>query len=258
MPVWVLPRESWDLSGLPRLGWVVPAEQFRGLVVHHTVSYWDETAWDPNSMSDEAAHMRTLQLVRPDLGADVPYSWVIFEQPVPHIAVVAEGRGYCRTGAHTAGFNSSRYGVALAGNYSDRPVTPGMIDAINWVGAQYCAHASEPTVPHSDSYATACPGNMMRNLMPTVQPPFTFHQPSEDDDMTKEELAAAMGCVIPPQGHPRAGLICVPLLESVTRDANGNIISQHENLYPWGEASTYIHKELKLARLTKPGNTELS
>ncbi len=59
------------------------------------------------------------------------------------------------------------------------------------------------------------------------------HQPPEDD-MTKEEFAAAIGATIPTEG-PFAGLVCVELADTPTTGS----------LYPLASAVSYIHKEGK-------------
>lgn len=99
MAVQFLNRFDWGAD--PRsvvLGAAIPHQQFVGLVIHHTVI-------DYVVGGDAAAYMRRLQRSRPDLGLEVPYSFVIFETEDPNSCIVAEGRGWGRSGAHTVGYN---------------------------------------------------------------------------------------------------------------------------------------------------------
>lgn len=181
-----LDRAAWhaDLS-LPRLGHVVPRAQFVGLVAHHTVIVmpdWDHDGIIDGDLDDIRRYMQHLQIARPDLGLDVPYSFVVFRGVDEYDHIVCEGRGFDRTGAHTAGFNSSRYGVALAGDFTSVAPTIGMLAGVRWIGAQLDDPVgARPTLGHCDTKATACPGAMAYPLLDRVQPPFTpappAHQP---------------------------------------------------------------------------------
>ena len=189
-----LDREAWGAAPLPRLGHVVPHEQFVGLVVHHTVT----NAPRNGDVAAIAAHMRHLQTVRPDLGADVPYSFVVFPGPTPDAAIVCEGRGWCRTGAHTAGHNSSRYGIAFAGNFTDHAPTPGMVAAVRWLGSMLADPAgAAATLAHRDTYATACPGDAAMGVLDLLHPPFGTELPTPS-----EEESDMVGIIHRPHARP--------------------------------------------------------
>lgn len=177
-----LDRAAWRADpSLPRLGHVVRRSQFVGLVEHHTVIVmpdWDHDGIIDGDIDDIRRYMQHLQIARPDLGLDVPYSFVVFRGADEYDYVVCEGRGFDRTGAHTAGFNSSRYGVALAGDFTNTAPTIGMLVGVRWVGAQLDDPAgARPTLGHCDTKATACPGAMAYPLLDRVQPPFTPPSP---------------------------------------------------------------------------------
>ena len=183
-----LTREQWG-GGPVRAGRSAPHSQFVGLVAHHTVFIlpdYDRDGFTHGDLDDIRRYMRQLQQARPDLGPDVPYSFVVFEGAQPGDAVVAEGRGFSRTGAHTEGFNSTRYGVALAGNSSTRPVTEGVLAGYRWLGQRLHNPAgAQPTIGHRDTKSTECPGHSLYAALPQIQPPFTdpapIHIPQEDD-----------------------------------------------------------------------------
>ena len=166
-------RKEWGAKRLPRLGYVVKKYQFRGLVIHHTVSVvkdWDSDGFVRGDLDDVFRFMRELQTIRPDLGLDVPYSWVVFPGETDDDAIVCEGRGETRTGAHTKGFNSTRWGVAVAGNTSDDPVTEGILEAFRDIGGKLNATDLRPTIGHRDTKSTECPGSSMYAALEFVQP----------------------------------------------------------------------------------------
>lgn len=178
-----LAREDWDNSGARRLGHVVPASQFERLVMHHTVSVWDD---DPGT-ADESTRMRYLRTVRPDLGRDVPYSFVLFRQDNPLDVVVAEGRGGVRTGAHTEHHNSTVLGCALAGNFETDPWTSGLAEGVRWIGQTFLLGDPEATKAHRDYKATACCGANAYAHISDVQPPFGDQVQEDEMQLTFTE-----------------------------------------------------------------------
>lgn len=182
MTVTYLDRAAWG-AGPVTVGRSAPHAQFTGLVAHHTVFVspdYDRDGVTAGDAEDVVRYMRWLQHARPDLGPDVPYSFCVFEGARPGDCIVAEGRGFGRTGAHTSGFNSSRYGVALAGNSSQRPVTEGILSGYRWIGRKLANPAGAvPTIGHRDTKSTECPGHSLYAALPKIQPPFA--DPEEDD-----------------------------------------------------------------------------
>lgn len=164
MTVRYLPRSEWG-AGPVTLGYHAPHAQFVGLVNHHTVIAYH---------GDPVAYMRTVQHSRPDLGDEVPYSFVIMPGATDGDCVVGEGRGWERTGAHTEGYNSTRYGVAWAGDYTNVEPTAGMLSGFRWLGSQLADPVNAvATLGHRDVKATACPGDCAYPHLPEMQPPFT-------------------------------------------------------------------------------------
>lgn len=196
MGVHYLSRDEWQ-AGAIGAGHAAPHSQFTGLAIHHTVMVlpdYDRDGFLNGDLDDICRYMRQLQVSRPDLGLEVPYSFVVFLGATDNDCVVAEGRGFGRTGAHTVGFNSSRYGVAFAGNASVSPATDGVVDGIRWVGSALADPAgANPTFGHRDVKATECPGNHLYARLGELQPPFT-RTPLEEDDMpySEDQLLALM------------------------------------------------------------------
>jgi hypothetical protein len=182
-----LTRPDWGAQPLvPTAGYPLAFTAPVGAVLHHTVM-----PMLPGETPD--AYMRRLQRARPDLGNEVPYTFVLFPGASDASCVVAEGRGMGRTGAHTAGLNSTRIAIAVAGNTdADCPLTAGMVAGFRWVCATFLANPfhAVPTIGHQQAppyfsgganlNATACPGNDGMANLPKLQPPFILE---EDDDM---------------------------------------------------------------------------
>ncbi|MCW3835925.1 N-acetylmuramoyl-L-alanine amidase [Sphingomonas canadensis] len=185
-------RAAWGADPrLPRLGAPVPRTARTHVFVHHsTLGERDAT---PALWETEAgifAAMRTLQRCRPDLGLDVPYSFVAFLAAPNDGLYICEGRGEDRSGAHTVGHNSAAIGIAFAGDFENRPPAPDAIARrmpalsrfLGWLRHE-CAHpgyaapapmelldsrhpAGRAVWFHSDVKATACPG---RHLKPHLE-----------------------------------------------------------------------------------------
>lgn len=178
MTVLYLSRGAWGArTDLPRLGRTIDPAGVRGIVNHHTVI----PAPPAGDMPAISEYMRALQTVRPDLGLDVPYSFVVFAGRTVGDGIVCEGRGFTRSGAHTAGHNYDRYGVAFGADTRTDPVTDGMIAGVRYVGARI--HGTPvPTTGHRDHKATACPGPGAYRRLGDMQPPFVVDVPHELDD----------------------------------------------------------------------------
>ena len=176
MTVTFLARNQWGAGDL-HSGYVVAPAQFVGLVAHHTVMVlpdYDRDGFTHGDIDDISRYMRTLQPARPDLGNEVPYSYVVFRGADDQSCVVAEGRGRGVTGAHTEGYNSTRYGIAFAGNADTDLITPGVLAGYRFCGRQLVnPSAALPTIGHRDTKATACPGAHLYSQLAEIQPPFT-------------------------------------------------------------------------------------
>lgn len=160
-------RHEWDLIGRQR-GVYIGATAFTALVPHHTV-----TGFVRAYPALVVERMRYLQNLRPDLGQDIPYNWVIFAGATPDEAYVAEGRGLGWTGAHTSGYNSSVHAAAFWGNSITDPVDPAVLEAFRFCG-RMMPNAHQETKDHGlyPDQGTACAGDKIRQALPELQPPF--------------------------------------------------------------------------------------
>jgi len=114
---------------------LVPRSRRYYNITHHTVGVDSDATKNVWENLDEIRFMtKRLQLIRPDLGADVPYNAVVFPAILDgqYVLVVCEGRGYDRSGAHTAGalptsalpypynyFNVGGFASSWAGNFEN-------------------------------------------------------------------------------------------------------------------------------------------
>ena len=217
-----LTREDWGAdTSIPRLGGpedprrpggypLVPRSERIYDITHHTVIIDSDTSRNVWETLDEVkAQMRRLQRIRPDLGLDVPYNFVVFLMADGTI-IVCEGRGYDRSGAHTAGvdaqgryFNVSGVAQSFQGNFEDYPIDiwawlPGINDwnahkkrtflnlgTANVCGQMFCGHRDHSRF--SSLNATACPGQHLYRRLGLFT--YTPAAPEEEIDMaTADEL----------------------------------------------------------------------
>lgn len=112
-----LTRPAWGADpALPRLGAPVNPDERTEVYIHHTVAVDSDATpnvWE--TLDEVKSWMQRLQTVRPDLGLDVPYSFVVFF--MPDQLVICEGRGWARQGAHTAGHNRTAIAFGVHGNF---------------------------------------------------------------------------------------------------------------------------------------------
>lgn len=184
-------RSGWGASKAHlRKGYKVARKQRTHVIIHHTVMPDNDRTkniWETES--EVFQMMKKLQTVRPDLGLDVPYNFVVFlMNTTPASMYVCEGRGEDRTGAHTHGQNTKGIGISFAGNFHDfdanfADYVPLLSAFLGWLkfnpnhpsyGRSYAPMTnlgskapSEGTVfAHKDFAPTACPG---KNIIPFLR-----------------------------------------------------------------------------------------
>lgn len=193
MTITYLTRADWG-GGPLRRGHVVDEAQFTALRVHHTVIVmpdYDRDGFLHGDLDDIKRYMRALQVARPDLGSEVPYSFVPFPGATEDDCIIAAGRGPGVTGAHTQGQNSWTYGVSCPGNYEHETPTRGQVAGVRWIGAKFLKRplAASVTLGHYQvpGEATACPGRNTKPLLSQMQPPFTAADLSGGSTFDSEE-----------------------------------------------------------------------
>ena len=134
----LLDRIDWKAdTDYSRRGHHIGPQRRTEVVVHHTViADADNSRNEWVTLDAVKLWMRRLQVIRPELGFDVPYNVVAFCMSDGDL-VLCEGRGLGRTGAHTPDHNRSALGIAFHGNFEDEPLPKninGQLTAFaNWL-----------------------------------------------------------------------------------------------------------------------------
>lgn len=165
MPL-VIPRSDWgaDPRSLPLVTMRLPATT---VFLHHSVT----------TVSDfPVADMRSIEQIGLSRFNQFSYSYVIH----PKNGEILEGCGL-RRGAHTAGQNSTSFGICWAGNYDERQPKVQQLDATRWLIAelkrQGHLRGDAKILGHRDTgFATACPGSKLYAMLDTIRRPW---QPPE-------------------------------------------------------------------------------
>lgn len=157
-------RAEWGATG-PRNSYSMKLPAL-GAHVHHTVMLVIDRDGNLDPTDDADDDMRRIESARPDLRV-FPYSYCFHPS-----GIVAEGSG-TRVGAHTAGFNSTSFGMSFMGNLSVSDPTSASIESVSQLLADKVL-AGE-MVPdfylkgHRDRKATECPGNNLYELLGAIK-----------------------------------------------------------------------------------------
>jgi hypothetical protein len=193
-------RADWGADPVhPRKGNIISRDKRTHVIIHHTVLS-DTADNSPNLWETENevfSMMKRMQIVRPDLGLDVPYNFVAFLMADSTKIMICEGRGEDRIGAHTKGHNSKGIAISFAGDFENKPIDNFEISKrmflvsffLGWLkfSASHPDYGNFSPMPnlgtlhpqnravffHQDFKNTACPGE---KLMPHVAQ-VTFSNP---------------------------------------------------------------------------------
>ena len=189
-----LTRADWGArTDIPRLGHPVNRLDRTEAIMHHTVIVDNDATpnrWE--TLAEVKAKMVQLQMIRPDLGLDVPYNFVAFHMADGSL-IICEGRGFDKTGAHTHGHNTRGMATAGQGNFQIGQTVDLYADHWSrWWGYQRYdmgmenLGSSHPTrgiaFGHRDFISTGCPGDNLYAIIPQL----TFKaEPIEEEEMPK-------------------------------------------------------------------------
>ena len=188
-----LDRASWGADeSLPRLGEPVPVDEATEMIEHHTVQRDDDPTpniWE--NVAEAVVKMRELQVIRPDLGKDVPYSWVRFLMKYPdgkRGILLMEGRGAFRRGAHTMYHNRTGRATGTVGNFQlptdVLPYVPAINGGWGWLKREFGLQNLGTVTPqfrmafgHRDFRKeddprtwTLCPGDSIMDVIHLIKP----------------------------------------------------------------------------------------
>jgi hypothetical protein len=157
----VIPRSVWKArysNGFRVIGtgaWLAAGKQ---LWLHHSVT----NPPGPNAtLEQDCAHMREFEAIgQARFQGGISYTWVVMPS-----GRVFEGHSIDRQGAHTYGYNDTGRAICLAGNYDVNDLPKRMQDAVSALLRELGATLDGP---HSQVYATACPGKYARAKIQSI------------------------------------------------------------------------------------------
>jgi hypothetical protein len=194
----IVSRAAWKAEP-PRAAPIRMKLPAKELWVHHSVTGVTENPHADMRLLQQIAFSRKF--------SDISYSWAVHPS-----GVVLEGRGF-NVGAHTAGRNSTSFGVVLIGDYTKRVVTDAQVDAVRqlvaWLRAEGALSAGVfPTGGHRQApgASTVCPGEWaMKRIeemrrpwavitppQPQTPPPMVTDFPAGEDHMLRYDLQIAL------------------------------------------------------------------
>src|SRR5690606_11936117 len=99
---------------------------------------------------------------------DIAYSWLVGQSGHRY-----EGRGWGVVGGHTAGHNSTSYGICAVGNFETADPSPELIEGIAVTiadGIRSGHIARDARIDgHRDVGSTACPGGRLYPHLPQIR-----------------------------------------------------------------------------------------
>lgn len=171
----IITRAEWGAEWADGAG-SAPLPATEGFVVHQSDS----------APSNGAQVIRNLERVgQSRFGAGISYSFLITPD-----GSIYEGHSIRRKGTHTGGHNSTVRACCFVGLFDTQPPTPAALDAASWLYQHGLDQGwwVDRISGHRDWKATACPGDALYALLPTIANPGA-PESQEDDDMTPEQAA---------------------------------------------------------------------
>jgi hypothetical protein len=177
--------------------------------------------WLHHSVTPVTIHpysdMRAIQRIGISRFGYISYSYAIHPK-----GTILEGQGL-RIGAHTAGRNSTSFGVVLIGNYDQRQPTSEQVDAFRWLRDHLITEGHlkpgiYPTGGHRDVAATACPGNKAHALL---------------DEFRQAVVPPAPPMEVPPMYNPPVSIVS-PVVATL-KSGNGGcwMLCETGHIYAW-------------------------
>lgn len=189
----VISREEWGCpEGEYSPRWPPEYQRVTHVIIHHTATPNDDTDW--------AARVRSIWYYHANTRGwgDIAYNFLI--DPLGN---VYEGRagGDDVIGGHALNYNPGTMGIGNLGTYDYAPVRPPMQDSmeqmIAWkasqrgidpLGASFNNYKVYPHIAgHRDVGQTACPGNVLYSLIPTIRQNVAARLQQQEEGVTVDE-----------------------------------------------------------------------
>ncbi|CAL8105802.1 unnamed protein product [Calicophoron daubneyi] len=156
----IVSREQWGAQA-PRTAHTKITGAVTYAFIHHTAT---------PSCTGEASKARVQSIQNHHMNTnkwdDIGYSFLIDGD-----GVVFQGRGWGVVGAHTKGYNSQGYGIAILGNFATAsPSAEALESAKRLIAAGVSdgyLRSDYKVVGHRDVCSTECPGNALYSIIKT-------------------------------------------------------------------------------------------
>lgn len=238
------------------------------LVVHHTDSSNDATDWASQVRAIWRYHAKVRD-ADPNDGVqgwtDIGYNYLI-----DPLGTIYEGRygGEGVTAGHAVGYNTGTVGIAILGNYTDRPITEATrnslkkllnvlvtryrFDPQGWgVGA---AGISKPRITgHRDWTPTACPGNSFYNTLAQIRAELVYSSKTRHVMIAKGDQCP--GGYSRDTGECKADLVEPNFASSAGAGYNDIAIRADGDLVAVNTAADTVQKITPTGTITTLGNT---
>lgn len=176
-------RSAWGAQ-LPRRPLVPAGTPGDSLVVHHVGS----GASAPTTHAGVCAALRTIQQVH--FSSPEGYADIAYNMAVSQAGDIYELRGMTNLGAATFGANDHTRAVLWVGDSTRTPPSQAALQAVAdlyWIETGSNLTADATVTGHRDWVATACPGDPLYALIPTIRtlaktPPAPVTPPALEED----------------------------------------------------------------------------
>lgn len=177
----VIPRSVWQpaySNGFRVIGTSEWEAAGKELWLHHSVT---NAPGADATLAQDCAHMRHIESIgQNSFGGGISYTWIVMPS-----GRVFEGHSVDRQGSHTYQRNNRARAICLAGNYDVNGLPDRMAVAVALLLREIGATIDGP---HSQVYATACPGKYAKARIDHINTLATSGGPIEGDDVSAEEV----------------------------------------------------------------------
>lgn len=181
----IIGRSGW--GALPPNRIAPPLKVALTVVVHHSATGFANDILDAEAitLAIQRDHLQRTNEDGSSQFADVAYNLLVGPD------VILLGRGLEQQGGATGnGYDDRTVSICVIGNLADNPLPPAerraLVDAIRMAWDRYGVTSTEP---HSAFYATSCPGDHLREVLPSIEAEAKDSEPMTDAEIDKLSTA---------------------------------------------------------------------